>query len=501
MQMGRNNMHIDNKRLLSGLHESIDVLAALGDGQVARAHHSAATTILAELLRRENAQQIRRSYARGRELALALAQTMAKRGISAVTGQGLMAALPEHMSEMADNVAAHDLLLQLRAAMTRLVAESGYPEGNDSDIDKAVMTLFDWESESFKLPALPLRPERIAIDMNAVLEESTRKQGGILSNAEVVHCTPLHGGFGNSTTLFEIKDNNGNAWHLVSRAARQDIPLGDPARDIGGEFHLLRYLHKHGIAVAEPLWLENDTQTYGLRFLVSRQVSGRNFGTVVSSEPLGAAQIRSLAIELARIHRLPIDLGDTDVQRSNLDPENAKLPVAEAVSKYLDRWVGVWRSIDVDVGQHPQVEATLNWLRANRPQSDDVPVLVHGDYALHNILIDGDEIGGVLDWEMAHVGDRAEDISYLLSSIGQHVSQEEFMRYYIAAGGRRVSQFQLKYYEVMGYFKMLVVMLETQLRFQTLPHAGPEYCVLGINYIQLPTSCVAGAIRAAEAAR
>ena len=313
-------------------------------------------------------------------------------------------------------------------------------------------------------------------------------------------CTPLLGGFGNTTVLFEVEDAESRGWHLVCRAMREDVPLGVQGRDIGGEFHLLRYLHRRGVAVAEPLWLENQRSVEGVRFLVSRRVEGRNLGTVVSSEPLNRTQVRALASELAKIHRMPIDASDADLQRSIIDPSDARVPLATSVQLYLERWVDLWRSFDV--GPSPIVEATLQWLRANIPEGDgDVPVLVHGDYALHNILFDGDQIGGVLDWELAHVGDRAEDIAWLLSSIGRYVQADDFIREYIAAGGRAVTPFQLKYFEVMGYFKMLVVMQESQLRFDTLPHAGPEYCVLGLEFIQIPTSNVEAAIRAAEAAR
>ena len=75
------------------------------------------------------------------------------------------------------------------------------------------------------------------------------------------------------------------------------------------------------------------------------------------------------------------------------------------------------------------------------------------------------------------------------------------MGHYLAAGGRPVSQFQLKFYEVLVHLKMMIVTIESQIRFQTLPHAGPHFCILGLNFIQHPLASLEGAIRAAEAAR
>ena len=496
-------MHIENQRLLSGLQESIYGLAALSDTAQAKTFQAAATAILCEILRRVNVAQICNSYTRGRELGESLAMAMAKSGKQSTQGAGLIAALPANMGETINNEDSQALLLQLRGALVQLLAESGFPhngvQGSDSNIDKAVMALFDWEFSLCKQPA-PLSPApRTVIDVRAVLEKSTRQQGGVFGKGNVVKCMPLHGGFGKNTTLFEVEDDQHKTWNLVSRAM-QDINLLDlPGQDIGKEFHLVRYAFRKGIRVAEPLWLQDDKQVYGVRFFVSRQVPGRNLGTAVSSEPISPAQVKSLAKELAAIHRLPLDSTDADLQRGPLDVASSKQSLIQVVSEYLHFWEKMWRKIDA--GPFPVVEATFKWLHANMPQPDDVPTLLHGDYALHNILIDGDDIGGVLDWEMAHVGDRAEDISWLLSSTAKYVTYEQFMNEYVAAGGRLVSQFQLKFYEVLVHLKLLIVTLESQLRFQTLPQAGPHFCILGFTFIQHPAASLEGAILAAEAVR
>ena len=492
-------MHIENKRLLAGLQEAVDGMALLSDTAQAKTFQAAATAILGELLRREEVQQVCSSYAQGRELGLALVTAIAKSGKPATEGARLIEALPVIMSDAISNEDSQALLVQLRGALVQLLAESGYPHGSDSVLDRAVMALFAWEFALCKQPPPQTPPARISIDIRSVLEQSTRQQGGVFANARVVKCTPLHGGFGKNTTLFEVEDEQRKTWQLVSRAMQDINLLNLPGQDIGKEFHLVRYAWQHGIRVAEPLWLQDDKQAYGVRFLVSRQVPGRNLGTAISSEPISAAQVKSLARELAAIHKLPLDAADSDLQRGPLDVASARRSLTEVVGDYLHFWESMWRNIDA--GPFPVVEASFKWLHANLPQPDDVPILLHGDYALHNILIDGDEIGGVLDWEMAHIGDRAEDISWLLSSIGKYVSQAQFMNEYLAAGGRPVTQYQLKFYEVLVHLKMLIVTLESQLRFQTLPQAGPHFCILGLTYIQHPAASLEGAIKAAEAVR
>lgn len=491
-------MYIDNNRLLGSVQEAIDGLAALSDSPQGKTFQAAATTMLGELRRRENHVQQCEDYRRGRELGAAIANAIAAANKRSVSGAALLAGLPAEMEPALDIAVRHRLFEDLRRAVAALVAESGYPSG-DAALDTAVGGTYAWEAALASSAPPPPGAKPHAVDIRAVLEQSARAQGGAFSNARVVKCLPLHGGFGKSTTLFEVEDNEGKIWPLVSRAM-QDIHLLNLAgQDIGREFHIVRYAYRHGVRAAEPLWLENDKAKYGMRFFVSRQAKGRNLGTAVSAEPVSAAQAKSLATQLAKIHRLPFDASDADLAQSPIDPASGSKSLADTMDAYLQSWIDFWYSLDV--GAYPAMEAAIQWLRANLPHADDVPVLLHGDYALHNILIDGDEIGGILDWEMTHVGDRAEDISWLLSTIGKHVGTREFMSYYVAAGGRPVSEFQLKYYEVLVHMKLLLVCIEAQLRFQTQPHAGPHFAILALGFIQNPLNCLQQSIAAAEAAR
>jgi aminoglycoside phosphotransferase len=40
------------------------------------------------------------------------------------------------------------------------------------------------------------------------------------------------------------------------------------------------------------------------------------------------------------------------------------------------------------------------------------PVLVHGDFGPQNVLVNGDTLTALLDWEFAHVGDAIEDLAW-----------------------------------------------------------------------------------------
>ena len=60
----------------------------------------------------------------------------------------------------------------------------------------------------------------------------------------------------------------------------------------------------------------------------------------------------------------------------------------------------------------PALELGVRWLAAHRPEAG-CTVTVHGDFRMGNLLVGPNGLRGVLDWELAHAGDPAEDIGWL----------------------------------------------------------------------------------------
>jgi aminoglycoside phosphotransferase (APT) family kinase protein len=60
----------------------------------------------------------------------------------------------------------------------------------------------------------------------------------------------------------------------------------------------------------------------------------------------------------------------------------------------------------------PAYWLALNWLEKNIPETAP-PTLLHGDFRMGNLLVDETGIAAVLDWELAHFGDPAEDLAWL----------------------------------------------------------------------------------------
>lgn len=105
--------------------------------------------------------------------------------------------------------------------------------------------------------------------------------------------------------------------------------------------------------------------------------------------------LRQIARDLARIHRLrPGDVPE------GVPVMDYRAAIADLKAQFMEAG-----------GDRPIIALGLKWLEDNCPPEVE-PVLNHGDYRMGNLLVDGSRLTGVLDWEIAHFGDRHEDLAF-----------------------------------------------------------------------------------------
>ncbi len=88
----------------------------------------------------------------------------------------------------------------------------------------------------------------------------------------------------------------------------------------------------------------------------------------------------------------------------------------DCARRELDYWAGVIAADSL----HPQpiAAAAIRWLKRELPRKAEKLCLVHGDYRSGNFLYDQTgKIRGILDWEMAHIGDPLEDLAWSLDPL------------------------------------------------------------------------------------
>ena len=247
--------------------------------------------------------------------------------------------------------------------------------------------------------------------------------------------------------------------------ARSRVPMSHPRAD---EFALLRAAFNAGVRVPEPLWLCADTAVIGRAFFLMRRVGGSAAGhRLVKDASLdGAALIRELAAQLAKIHAIVPPRADLDFL-----PAPAPSPALYWVARFRH-----WLDADSEAGGHPRpaLEWGLRWLERNAPapgkregETMGETVLCHHDFRTGNYLVDGGVLTAVLDWEFAGWGDPLQDIGWFCAKCwrfgvsgreaGGMGAREDFIGAYEAASGRAVDADRVAYWEVMAHVRWAVI--------------------------------------------
>jgi len=123
-------------------------------------------------------------------------------------------------------------------------------------------------------------------------------------------------------------------------------------------------------------------------------------------------------------------------------------------------------------GQQSEVFGlALDWLAAN-PAPAREPVLLHGDFRLGNLIVGPEGLRAVLDWELVHLGNPAEDLGWLcvkawrfgagppVAGLG---SREDLLAAYREAGGADIGPAELRWWEILGTLRWGVICM-TQAR-------------------------------------
>jgi aminoglycoside phosphotransferase (APT) family kinase protein len=224
------------------------------------------------------------------------------------------------------------------------------------------------------------------------------------------------------------------------------------------EYRVLQAARAAGISVPEPLWLGRDIPAANGDFYIMRRSRGGASTSLLStSSPIPETVLLGIAEQMARLHCTPLENISAFV--ADTDPDMPDLTVDQAVARRLEAWRQIW--LGFDRLPSPLESYLFSWLKANIPENAARPSLVHGDLTPHNCLWDGDELTAVLDWECAHFGDPAEDLSYAKPLIEQRMDWGKFLAHYHACGGPQTSERAMTYHSC--YLNLRSVLLANML--------------------------------------
>lgn len=298
-----------------------------------------------------------------------------------------------------------------------------------------------------------------------VRAEDLREQAAeALGAVDVSGLAQMPGGASRSLWAFDARLPDGGEVPLVLL-----ITKGTAER----EWQALSAAHARGIRVAEPIWRTPDGEGVVMRRLEGEAIPGRIF----RDESLGGARERLLgqmATALAAIHRIP--LAETPSLAARSTGAAAEL---DAIEAELDRYPD----------PHPALELGLRWLRARLPAAR-APVLVHGDFRMGNVLVDEGGLAAVLDWELVHAGDPAEDLGWMCARTWRFGRDEqpaaglgsraELLDAYRGAGGAaEIEPEELRFWEALGNLRWGVLTLRQLHEHSTGRRPSLELAAIG----------------------
>jgi len=248
--------------------------------------------------------------------------------------------------------------------------------------------------------------------------------------------------------FFSIRDDSGKKEDLV---LRQEKPVRWMEADctlVKNEYALIQCVYDMGLPVPEPLWLETGS-TLGPDFMVMRKVGGKQVGEPFKAyQPLSEELIMQMAEILASLHGAGLEPFESFF-RTTGQAALLNMSLKEAT---LHR-INVWKTYFEHPNQFPSPGKAwlFDWLTRNVPNYTERPVMVHGDFNIHNLLADNGHITTCLDWEWGHAGSALEDLYNIRPHVEKYSSWERFYQHYQAHGGPDV-QFNE---EVLNYNRCL----------------------------------------------
>jgi aminoglycoside phosphotransferase (APT) family kinase protein len=235
------------------------------------------------------------------------------------------------------------------------------------------------------------------------------------SDVAVTALERISGGASRETYRFRLSYREAGQTHERRLILRRDPPASLINTERRVEFEAYRAFADSAVPVPRMLWLEEADEALDHPFFIAEELAGYQ----ASPQMLFAGDYDAVLPKVAERKWTilgaiaaadPVALGLTSVMPApTLDT---------AWLRELDHWEAIF---DTDEAEpQPIARAAIRWLRANPPPPAQKLSVVHGDYRTGNFLYDAaGEIHGVLDWEMAHLGDPLEDLAWGFNPIWQ----------------------------------------------------------------------------------
>jgi aminoglycoside phosphotransferase (APT) family kinase protein len=292
-------------------------------------------------------------------------------------------------------------------------------------------------------------------------------------------------GLEGALTVEQFPGGHSNLTYLLKIGGRELVlrrpPFGrkvKTAHDMGREYRIQKSLKPVFPYCPEPLAYAEDESIIGCPFYVMERIRGiilrRDLPKGLSFSP---QETRALCEKLMDVYAA---LHHVDYKKAGLEgygkPEGY-------VRRQVEGWSERYRNARTD--DAPDFEPIMAWLHAKMPGESAIVSVIHNDYRFDNVVLDPMnplEIIGVLDWEMATIGDPLMDLGGALAYwvdradppnmqairiAPTHLEGMMTRRELVSAYARRMGMTieNIDFYYCFGLFRLAVIAQQIYYRF------------------------------------
>lgn len=259
------------------------------------------------------------------------------------------------------------------------------------------------------------------------------------------------------------------------------------AHDMSREYYVQRALAEYYPVVPEMVLLCQDESVIGCDFYVMKRIEGiiprANLPKEINFDELQTRELCTNFIDkLIELHQVPYE--GTDLEKLGKGDGYCQRQVDGWDSRYEKA-----KTINV-----PSFKYVRQWLKDHVP-SDSKTCVIHNDWRFDNVILDPEnpsKIIGVLDWEMATLGDPLMDLG---SSLAYWVEESdnaifkatrrqpthlkgmftrtEVVEYYLNKTGLKTDNWT--FYEVFGIFRLAVIAQQIYYRYYHKQTNNPAF--------------------------
>jgi aminoglycoside phosphotransferase (APT) family kinase protein len=303
---------------------------------------------------------------------------------------------------------------------------------------------------------------------------------------------------------------NSNLTYLLRFGERELVmrrpPFGRKPKsghDMKREFTVLSALHGSYPYTPRPLAYCDDDEVLGCPFYVMERLHG-----IVVRRMFPPGLLESADHARSVFERLI----DVLVELHSLDYPALGLGEFGKPEGYVGRQVLGWseryrRARTPDV---PDFEHVMAWLAEKMPGTSEHSSIIHNDYRLDNVVLDPQQptrIIGVLDWEMATIGDPLMDLGETLAywiqrgdpaelqgmrmcptNVTGAPTRDEVVARYAEKSGRDVGQ--LDFYYCFGLFRIAVISQQIYYRYYKGQSHDLRFGMFGFSVESLERVCL-----------